>query len=198
MGRLELRIQSKAKMKAISGGEIRTKTENHYNVRCNTRMNNFLDAAQKIPFIGGLVGTAAKGADKAGNWMIGDRATASFDKAMGNAEAEDLLKADFGKGSDFEEQIEKIFNALQPSGQTSGTYSEQDLGKLQTSINVTIDGMVGQVLAKYGMNENSGGTFAKKIRKIGEALKEEYNVEKMKQNAEKAYQNSSKEPVIRP
>ena len=205
MGRLELRIQSKAKMEAISGGEIRTKTENRYNIRCNTRMNNVMDTLQKIPGIGLVIGTAAsalgttaKGADLAGNWMIGDRATASFDKAMGNAEAEDLLKADFGKGSDFEEQIEKIFNALQPSGQTSGTYSEQDLGKLQTSINVTIDGMVGQVLAKYGMNENSGGTFAKKIRKIGEALKEEYNVEKMKQNAEKAYQNSSKEPVIRP
>lgn len=44
--------------------------------------------------------------------------------------------------------------------------------------------MVSQVLAKYGMNENSGGTFAKEIRDIGKALKEEYNFEIMKQNAE--------------
>ena len=198
MGRLELRIQSKAKMEAISGGEFRTKTENRYNVRCNTRMNNAMDTLQKIPGIGGLFGTAAKGADKAGNWAMGDKTKASFDEAMAGAKAQDLLKDDFGKGADFEKQIEKTFNALQPSGQTSGTYSEQDLGKLQTAINVTIDGMVGQVLAKHGLNQDSGGLIAKQIRDIGKALKKEYNIKTMKQDAEKLYQKSSKEPVIRP
>jgi len=198
MGRLELRIQSKVSTTVISGGEFRTKTENRYNVRCNTRMNNAMDTLQKIPGIGGLFGTAAKGADKAGNWAMGDKTKASFDEAMAGAKAQDLLKDDFGKGADFEKQIEKTFNALQPSGQTSGTYSEQDLGKLQTAINVTIDGMVGQVLAKHGLNQDSGGLIAKQIRDIGKALKKEYNIKTMKQDAEKLYQKSSKEPVIRP